>query len=275
MAHVWLRRGCQISRLRCDPQTDLRSDKTQIHASLSLATLQSRYLRMVDAHYAHHVKVAHPSRFNPYDYQRRQTGIHPPGSGTMRFALTSASSTLMLYDALPSASKGAPRREGHRTSLTVPARSWTQPAGWRKSWALRQMTRSCAWPRKGFRVTVIEVVRGLQATAAIKPRIAIALKWFIRLVVSDMVRSCRLTATQPSWRDNCTPYNPPHRHPSQRRRARATRRLGAGHTDRRLRVGARPSDHQRESPRLRGPARPDTKLYPDTPPLDVTPSPLV
>lgn len=35
--------------------------------------------------------------------------------------------------------------------------------------------------------TVMEVVRGLQATAAGRPRIAIALKWFIGLVASDLV----------------------------------------------------------------------------------------
>jgi predicted nucleic acid-binding protein len=35
--------------------------------------------------------------------------------------------------------------------------------------------------------TVMEVVRGLEATAASKPRIAPALTWFIRLVASDLV----------------------------------------------------------------------------------------
>jgi predicted nucleic acid-binding protein len=35
--------------------------------------------------------------------------------------------------------------------------------------------------------TVMEVVRGLQATAADKPVIALALTWFVRLVASDLV----------------------------------------------------------------------------------------
>ncbi len=35
--------------------------------------------------------------------------------------------------------------------------------------------------------TIMEVVRGLQATAAAKPGIALALTWFVRLVASDLV----------------------------------------------------------------------------------------
>lgn len=57
--------------------------------------------------------------------------------------------------------------------------------------------------------TVMEVVRGLQATAATRPKIAAALAWFIRLLTSELVeilpldRSAailagRLRATQPT-----------------------------------------------------------------------------
>jgi predicted nucleic acid-binding protein len=57
--------------------------------------------------------------------------------------------------------------------------------------------------------TVMEVVRGLQATAADKPRIAPALAWFVRLVASELVEilsldrpsaivAGRLRATQPT-----------------------------------------------------------------------------
>lgn len=56
--------------------------------------------------------------------------------------------------------------------------------------------------------TVMEVVRGLQATASGKPRMAAALQWFIGLVASDLVEvlsldrpaaivAGRLRATQP------------------------------------------------------------------------------
>jgi predicted nucleic acid-binding protein len=35
--------------------------------------------------------------------------------------------------------------------------------------------------------TIMEVVRGLQARSAAKPRIALALTWFVRLIASDLV----------------------------------------------------------------------------------------
>jgi predicted nucleic acid-binding protein len=43
--------------------------------------------------------------------------------------------------------------------------------------------------------TVMEVVRGVQATATRKPRIAPALAWFVRLVASDLVEILPLDRT--------------------------------------------------------------------------------
>jgi predicted nucleic acid-binding protein len=124
--------------------------------------------------------------------------------------------------------------------------------------------------------TVMEVVRGLQATAASKPGIALALTWFIRLVTSDLVEilsldrpaaivAGRLRAVQPI---------PP----------TGTRRKGAKPEQRAgwvldIQIAACAWTHGRQ---IATENRHDfealrdliAKLYPGTPPLAVTPSPV-
>ena len=124
--------------------------------------------------------------------------------------------------------------------------------------------------------TVMEVVRGLQATAASKPGVALALTWFVRLVASDLVeilsfdRSAaivagRLRAMQPT---------PP---TAARRKGVKPEQRAAWVLD--IQIAACTWTHGRQ---IATENRHDfealrdliTELYPDTPPLAVTPSPL-
>jgi predicted nucleic acid-binding protein len=124
--------------------------------------------------------------------------------------------------------------------------------------------------------TVMEVVRGLQATAAGRPRIAIALKWFIGLVASDLVEilsldrpaaivAGQLRAMQPT---------PP---TGIRRKGVKPEQRAAWVLD--IQIAACAWTHGRQiatENRRDFEALRDliTKLYPDIPPLAVTPPPV-
>jgi predicted nucleic acid-binding protein len=124
--------------------------------------------------------------------------------------------------------------------------------------------------------TVMEVVRGLQATATDKPRITLALTWFVGLVASDLVEiltldrpaaivAGRLRATQPT---------PP---TGARRRGVKPEQRAGWVLD--IQIAACAWTHGRQ---IATENRHDfetlrdliAKLYPDTSPLVVTPSPL-
>jgi predicted nucleic acid-binding protein len=122
----------------------------------------------------------------------------------------------------------------------------------------------------------MEVVRGLQATAASKPGIALALTWFVRLVASDLVEilsfdrpaaivAGRLRAMQPT-----PPTGAPRKGVKPEQRA-------AWVLD--IQIAACAWTHGRQ---IATENRHDfealrdliTKLHPGTPPLVVTPSPM-
>jgi predicted nucleic acid-binding protein len=124
--------------------------------------------------------------------------------------------------------------------------------------------------------TVMEVIRGLQATAAGKPRTAAALPWFIRLITSDLVEilsldrpaailAGRLRATQPT---------PPTTGP--RRRSSKPEQRAGWVLD--IQIAACAWTHGRE---IATENRSDfetlsgliAKLHPDAPPLAVAPPP--
>jgi predicted nucleic acid-binding protein len=124
--------------------------------------------------------------------------------------------------------------------------------------------------------TVMEVVRGLHATAVSRPRIAPALTWFIGLVTSDLVEiisldrpaailAGRLRATQPT---------PP---TGARRKGTKPEQRTAWVLD--IQIAACAWTHGR---RIATENRRDfeilrdliSKLYPDSPPLAVTQPPL-
>ena len=125
--------------------------------------------------------------------------------------------------------------------------------------------------------TVMEVVRGLQATAADRPPIALALPWFVRLLTSDLVEilpldrpaaivAGRLRAMQPT---------PP---TGARRKGVKPEQRAAWVLD--IQIAACAWTHGRQiatENRRDFEALRDliAELYPDAPPLVITRSPLV
>jgi predicted nucleic acid-binding protein len=124
--------------------------------------------------------------------------------------------------------------------------------------------------------TVMEVVRGIQATAAGKPRIAAALAWFVGLVASDLVEI--LSLDRPSaivaGRLRATQSTPP---TGARRKGVKPEQRAVWVLD--IQIAACAWTHGRE---LATENLHDfevlreliAKLYPDTPPLVVIPPPL-
>lgn len=121
--------------------------------------------------------------------------------------------------------------------------------------------------------TVMEVVRGIEATAVRKPRIAPALAWFVRLVASDLVEILSLDrpAAIVAGRLRATHPTPP---TGVRRKGVKPEQRAGWILD--IQIAACAWTHGREiaSENLR-----DfeilrdliAQLYPDTPPLVVTP----
>ena len=125
--------------------------------------------------------------------------------------------------------------------------------------------------------TVMEVIRGLQSTAANKPGIALALTWFVRLITSDLVDvlsldrpaaivAGRLRAMQPT---------PP---TGARRKGVKPEQRAAWVLD--IQIAACAWTHGRQiatENRYDFEALRDliTELYPGTSPLTIAPSPLI
>jgi predicted nucleic acid-binding protein len=124
--------------------------------------------------------------------------------------------------------------------------------------------------------TVMEVVRGLQATAASKPGIALALTWFVRLVASDLVEilSFDRPAAIVAGRVRAMQPTPP---TGARRKGVKPEQRAAWVLD--IQIAACAWTHGRQ---IATENRDDfaalrdliAELYPDTPPLAVTPSPV-
>jgi predicted nucleic acid-binding protein len=124
--------------------------------------------------------------------------------------------------------------------------------------------------------TVMEVVRGLQATAANNPGIALALTWFVRLVTSDLVEilSFDRPAAIVAGRVRALQPTPP---TGARRKGVKPEQRAAWVLD--MQIAACAWTHGRQ---IATENRQDfealrdliAKLYPDTQPLAVTPSPV-
>lgn len=124
--------------------------------------------------------------------------------------------------------------------------------------------------------TVMEVVRGLQATAASKPGVALALTWFVRLVASDLVEilSFDRSAAIVAGRLRATRPTPP---TGARRKGVKPEQRAAWVLDVQIAACAWThgrqiaTENRRDFEALRDLI---TELYPDAPPLAVIPSPL-
>jgi predicted nucleic acid-binding protein len=122
----------------------------------------------------------------------------------------------------------------------------------------------------------MEVVRGLQATAANKPGIALALTWFVRLVASDLVEilSFDRPAAIVAGRVRAMQPTPP---TGARRKSVKPEQRAAWVLD--IQIAACAWTHGRQ---IATENRHDFEalrdliatLYPRTPPLAVTPSPV-
>jgi predicted nucleic acid-binding protein len=124
--------------------------------------------------------------------------------------------------------------------------------------------------------TVMEVVRGLQATAASSPKIAIALKWFIGLVASDLVEILSLDRPAAILAGGLRAMQPTPPTGIRRKGVKPEQRA-AWVLDIQIAACAWThgrqiaTENRRDFEALRDLV---TKLHPDTPPLVVTPPPL-
>jgi predicted nucleic acid-binding protein len=124
--------------------------------------------------------------------------------------------------------------------------------------------------------TVMEVVRGLQATAASKPRIAPALTWFVRLVASDLVEVLSLDRPAAIVAGRLRAMQPTPPTGARRKGVKPEQRAGWVLD---IQIAACAWTHGRQ---IATENRHDfealrdliAKLYPDTSPLVVIPSPL-
>jgi predicted nucleic acid-binding protein len=124
--------------------------------------------------------------------------------------------------------------------------------------------------------TVMEVVRGIQATAAREPRIAPALAWFVRLVASDLVEILSLDRPAAIVAGRLRALHPTP--PTGARRKGVKPELRAGWVlDIQIAACAWTHGRQIATGNLRDfEVLRDliAQLYPDTPPLVVTPPPV-
>lgn len=122
----------------------------------------------------------------------------------------------------------------------------------------------------------MEVVRGLQATATDKPGIALALTWFIRLVASDLVEVLSLDRPAAIVAGRLRAMRPTPPTGTRRKGVKPEQRAGWVLD---IQIAACAWTHGRQivtENRHDFEALRDliAKLYPDTPPLIVTPPPL-
>jgi predicted nucleic acid-binding protein len=124
--------------------------------------------------------------------------------------------------------------------------------------------------------TVMEVVRGLQATAVDRPRIASALPWFIRLSTSDLVEILSLDRPAAILAGRLRAMQPTPPTGARRKGAKPEQRAGwvldiqiaaCAWTHGRQIV----TENRRDFEHLRDLI---AKLYPAAPPLSVNPPPL-
>jgi predicted nucleic acid-binding protein len=124
--------------------------------------------------------------------------------------------------------------------------------------------------------TVMEVVRGVQATAARKPRIGPALAWFVRLVASDLVEILSLDRPAAIVAGRLRAEHPTPPTGTRRKGVKPEQRAGWV-LDIQIAACAWTHGRQIATENLR-----DfevlrnliAQLYPDTPPLVVTPPPV-
>jgi predicted nucleic acid-binding protein len=124
--------------------------------------------------------------------------------------------------------------------------------------------------------TVMEVVRGIQATAARKPRIGPALAWFVRLVTSDLVEILSLDGSAAIVAGRLRAAHPTPPTGTRRKGVKPEQRAGWVLD---IQIAACAWTHGRE---IATDNRRDfeilrdviAQLYPGTPPLVVTPAPV-
>ncbi len=124
--------------------------------------------------------------------------------------------------------------------------------------------------------TVMEVVRGLQATGADKPRVALVLTWFVGLVASDLVEILTLDLPAAIVAGRLRAMHPTPPTGARRKGAKPEQRAGWVQD---IQIAACAWTHGRH---IATDSRHDfetlrdliAKLYPDSSPLVVSPSPL-